>query len=301
MKRSIVQHGASSLTVTLPASWVKKYGLKKGDEVEVNEKGTSVLVSTGQETDTEKKTVDTTESGIFTKNNLTHLYLLGYDEIEINFHDEKTLKEIKDRVPECIGFEIIDQKPNKVYIKSIATALEAEFDVMLRKSFLVTIEMAKGILEALRKDDIEKLKEMRHLESINNRFTICCARILNKRGYKNAKRTNQMYEVVKNLERATDEYKYICDVLVEDSLKLNKEILDFFDAVNDYYYDFYQLFYKFQPELKKKIFFDRKKLLKKGEELLQKSKGKESLVIHYLMNVVSRTYDIAGPYFAMIL
>ncbi|MFC1732491.1 AbrB/MazE/SpoVT family DNA-binding domain-containing protein [candidate division KSB1 bacterium] len=306
MKRSIVQHGASSLTVTLPSGWVKKFGLKKGDEVNVTEKGPSVVISTEHETETEKKTVDTTDFGLFTKNNLTHVYMLGYDEVEITFDDEKTLQEIKKRVPECIGFEIIDQKPNKVFIKSIATALESEFDVMLRKSFLVTIEMGKEILEALKKKDYGKLKELRHLESINNRFTICCARILNKRGYKNPKRTNQMYEIVKNIERATDEYKHICDIFSEENkdaknTKLSKEILDLFAEVNDYYYTFYQLFYKFQPELKKKVYLDRKKLIEKGKQILVKSKGKETLLIHYLINFVNRTYDIAGPYFALIL
>ena len=301
MKRSIVKHGASSLTITLPSSWVKKFGLRKGDDLYVEEKGPSVVVSTKSEAETKKKVVDTTDFGIFTKNNLTHLYLLGYDEVEISFDDEKTLKEIKERVPECIGYEIIDQKPNRIYIKSIATAIESEFDVLLRKSFLITIEMANGILEALKNGDYPRLKELRHLESINNRFSICCARILNKRGYKNPDRTNQMYELVKNIERAADEYKYICDVFSDEDIKVKKDILDFFKDVNDYYYTFYKLFYKFEPELKKKIYMDRKKLLETGKKLIVGSKGKEILVSHYLMSVVNRTYDIAGPYFALIL
>ena len=35
MKRNLVQHGASTLMVSLPAEWAKKHGLRKGDQVEI--------------------------------------------------------------------------------------------------------------------------------------------------------------------------------------------------------------------------------------------------------------------------
>jgi phosphate uptake regulator len=301
MKRRLVQHGYSSLTVTLPNKWIKQLNLKKGDEVDVSQQDKDLIVSVEQKEESQKKTFDVTESGIFTKNNLTHLYLLGYDEMEIRFKDEKTLSEIKKRVPECIGYEIIDQKPNRVYIKSIATALETDFDLMLRKGFLITSEMGKEMLEAVRKQDYEKLTELRHLESINNRFTMCCARILNKKGHAKYKRTLPAYDLVKQLERIADEYKYICDLLKNYNARVPKHILDFFAKINDYYYGFYQLFYKFRPELKKDIYENRIKLLQEGKEIIIKTKGKESMLIHYLMNVLSKTYDAAGAYFAFML
>src|SRR3989338_6301393 len=172
MRRKIVKHGSTSLTVTLPFEWVQKYGLKKGDELELEVIGSKVCFSTGKDIHSNKKEVDTTEWGLFTKNNLTHLYQLGYDEIEVRFDDEKTLQEIIARVPECIGFEIIDQKPNSIYIKSIAHTLEEDFDILLRKSFLITNEMAKSVLEEIKSNDFEKLKEIRHLEFLNNKFTM---------------------------------------------------------------------------------------------------------------------------------
>jgi len=47
MKRKIVQHGSSSLTITLPIKWVEKFGLKKGGELNVEENGPTLLISTG--------------------------------------------------------------------------------------------------------------------------------------------------------------------------------------------------------------------------------------------------------------
>jgi len=301
MKRKIVQHGSSSLTITLPVKWAQKYKLKKGDEINVEESGPSLMITTEHEIAVPKKQVSTTESGIFTKNNLSHLYQLGYDEIEIRFDDNKTLQEIKKRLPDLIGFEIIDQKENKVYIKSIATTIETEFDTLLRKSFMITNEMAKSVLNVLEKGQYEKLNEIRNMESLNNRFTDVCIRILNKKGYKNAKRTMQMYEIVKNIERIADEFKFICDLFSDYNKKIDKTILQSFREAIDYYLAFYEMFYKFDPKLKKKIYQDRERLIKKYSMQLGKSKNTMSVFIHHLMNIVQKTYDGAGGYFALVL
>ena len=301
MKRKIVQHGSSSLTITLPIKWVEKFGIKKGDELDVEEAGPVLMLSTEQEIASPKKEFSATESGIFTKNNLSHLYQLGYDEIEIRFEDPKTIEELKERLPDCIGYAIIDQKGNKVYIKSIATTIESEFDTLLRKSFMITNEMAKEVLQALEKGEYGKLKEIRNMESLNNRFTDVCIRILNKKGYKVPKRTMQMYEIVKNIERIADEFKYICDLFSGNNKKLDKAVIESFKEAVDYYLAFYNMFYKFDPKLKEKIYLDRKKLLEKYNSQLKKSKGDISLFLHHLINIILKTYEGAGGYFALVL
>ena len=35
MKRKVVKHGTSTLTVSLPSLWAKEYGLKPGDELRI--------------------------------------------------------------------------------------------------------------------------------------------------------------------------------------------------------------------------------------------------------------------------
>lgn len=241
------------------------------------------------------------ESGMFTKNNLSHLYQLGYDEIEIVFDNPKTLDEIKKRLPSCMGFELIDQKKNRVYIKNIAATMESEFDTLLRKSFQITNEMARELLDALKKGEFNRLREIRNLESLNNKFTDICIRILNKRGYKNQKRTMQMYEIIKNIERIADEFKYICDIFSSNGHKIDAASLGSFKEVVDYYLTFYEMFYKFSPKLKNKLYSERKKLNDKFKKQLEKSKGKNALFLHHILRLLEKTYDGAGGYFALVL
>src|SRR3989344_5825741 len=242
MNRKIVQHGSSSLTITLPIKWAEKFHIKKGDEINVEESGNSLVISTNKEQSNVKKIIKK-EDGKFTKNNLSHLYQLGYDEIEIEISDDKTLKEINERLPNCIGYEIIDQKNNKIYIKSIVTTLESEFDNMLRKSFLVTDEMIKELINLLEKKEFKKINDVRNLENLNNKFTDICIRILNKKGYKIQSRTFQIYEIIKNTERLADEFKYICDSLDKvNKDKFDKSIILDIKLIHGYFKLFQELF-----------------------------------------------------------
>lgn len=301
MKRSIVRHGSSSLTITLPRKWVEKFRLNKGDELDVEESGPRVIISTEQESGSSRKEFSDKEWGIFTGNNLSHLYQLGYDEVELRFTDPHTLDEVKKRLSNCLGWEIIDQKENKIYIKSIATTLDTEFDQLLRKAFLLTNELARNLVEALEKQHYSRLPEIRELEQLNNKFTDICIRILNKRGYAPANRTMQMYEIVKNIERIADEFKYICDVFKGSSKKIDADALKLFKEVVEYYLAFYQLFYKFDVELKKKLYLERKKLIQRLARKMETSKGVNSLFLHHQMEIVQKTYEGAGGYFALVL
>ena len=58
MKRKIIQLAGKTHVVSLPSKYVKKYGLKKGDEVDVEERGAQIVLSHGRETAIEKVTID---------------------------------------------------------------------------------------------------------------------------------------------------------------------------------------------------------------------------------------------------
>jgi len=54
MKRKIIQTAGKTMVVSLPSAWVKKYGIKKGEEVEVEERGAEISVSTKRGYDLEE-------------------------------------------------------------------------------------------------------------------------------------------------------------------------------------------------------------------------------------------------------
>ena len=55
MKRKVIQIAESTQLVSLPRKWALKYGVKKGDEVDVLEEGNKIVVSTGVEDEKKSK------------------------------------------------------------------------------------------------------------------------------------------------------------------------------------------------------------------------------------------------------
>lgn len=46
MKRKVIQMAGKTMVVSIPSDWVKKYGIKKGDELELEKKNRNIIIST---------------------------------------------------------------------------------------------------------------------------------------------------------------------------------------------------------------------------------------------------------------
>jgi phosphate uptake regulator/antitoxin component of MazEF toxin-antitoxin module len=297
MKRKIVKQGAATMTISLPASWIKKFNLKVGDELNIDEVGNKIEISTEKAMGEAKIVLDAEKLGFFTKNELGHLYFLGYDEVVINFKNKEILAQIKDRLPDLIGYEIIDQTENKITIKSISSGLEGEFDNILRKVFLLLKEMADNIYDALKNSQFQRLRQIREMEGLNNRFTAFLNRIISKKGYKRPDRSLQAYDMIQNLERVADEYKYICDDLADRKTPVDKDVLELLSKINNYYKRLYEIFYKFDPKKKLVIYRERKSLKDKAAEFLKSEK--ETVLSAHLVSLLEKLYNTAGSYLAL--
>jgi len=292
MKRKLVKQGAATMTISLPSTWIKKFHVKEGDEIDVNESGNILEISTEKATSFKKIELDHTSSYFFTKNNLTQLYMLGYDEIIIHFKDDTVPKQINERVSECIGFEVIDQSEEKIVVKSISSGLEEEFDTILRKVFLSVKEIGESVYKALKNKEFSRLKQIRQMETINNKFAVFLMRLLSKKGYKDPDRTSQAYDMIQNLERTADEYKYICDSYIDHKKTIDKQVLALLKELNEYYEVVYSLFYVFDTQKRKIIYQDRKVLKNKAMGFLKNNK--EIILSHHLIMLSERIYNTAG-------
>jgi len=297
MKRKIVKQGAATMTISLPASWIKKFNLKVGDELNIDEVGNKIEISTEKAMGERKIELDYTKIGKFVKSDLSHIYVLGYDEVVIHFKNEETLKRIQEVVPVCIGYEIVEQSEDKIIIKSISSALEEEFDNILRKTFLMLKEMSENVHDALKNREFARLKQIRQMESINNKFTNFLKRVLSKKGYSVQGRTLPAYDMIQNLERVADEYKYICDDLIDNKRAIDKNVLILLKEINDYFELVYGMYYKFEPNKKIKIYEKRRELRKKAVNLLKSNT--EVVLTSRLINVIEKIQNTAGSYLAI--
>ena len=90
MQRKLVQMGEHTVMTAIPSKWVQKHNLKAGNYIEFTEVDNKLLLtSTAEifEKSTEINILSPTVEVIWRI--IQPTYLLGYDEVKINFKDEK--------------------------------------------------------------------------------------------------------------------------------------------------------------------------------------------------------------------
>lgn len=302
MKRKLIQMAGKTMVVSLPSSWVKKYGLKKGEEIDLEEQGQRVVISTGKEYDIEKVRIDlkgATERAI--RWTLSALHKSGFDEIVIDHDKKETVKIIEELIKDLYtGFTIMEQTKERCILKSISKDKESELDPTLRRAFLVTMSMGEETLEAIKKRKFGDLKELAMKERMNNQLTNFCERILNKRGYKDHKKTNFMYVIAWNLEKICDNYNYICNLLKDaKKVKIGNDIIKLYESANNLFKEYYGLFYKFDINRLSELGAKKKEIEKETRKIMKGKTEIEVELIHHLLTIVSQTADFSASTIAL--
>ncbi|MFC1741873.1 AbrB/MazE/SpoVT family DNA-binding domain-containing protein [Nanoarchaeota archaeon] len=297
IKRKVIQIAGSTCLVSLPKDWIKSMNVKKGDELDLQVENEKVVVSADSDSKPELIKVDVTDAELFVFRFLGAIYKSGYDEVEMRIGDNTSLKDLSRQINAMLpGYEIVDQHGSTCVIKNISKGLESEFDILLRKIFLITRTMANNTLEAIKTKEYSHLSDTLILEETTNRFCNFCERLLNKRGYKNTKKTTFVYNIVWELEKVADQFKYLNNYILEKkNIKISKETIVMFEKVNDLFSTFYELFYKFDQAKVQKIAEGRKTLVAESNRLFA-SRTTDPKIVHHLENVVQMVFNMTGSY-----
>lgn len=179
MKRKLVKQGAATLMVSIPSKWAKKFNLDKGDEIEVEEKGSSLILGLeGKKafSETEINLISLTETSVRTL--ITNAYRLGYDKITLNFEEKATLEIVKDIVEHnLVGFEIIKKESNFCILENITEPSGDQFNNIFSKIFMNIDEL---FILAEKMMLGEKHQPYRETELKIQQFDNFCRRIISK-------------------------------------------------------------------------------------------------------------------------
>lgn len=274
MKRRVIQIANSTQLISLPRKWSVKYGVKKGDEIEVEEQGNKLLVATEKSVDIQKIEIDVT--GLDRTSILYYiqsLYRMGYDEITVKFNEpytihlrtnekKKVISVVHEVVSRLIGIEILQQKENFCIIKDISETSSKDFDTALRRIFLLLLDVNKDLLEGAKTDNITLIETIDEKHDSVMKFVSYCLRILNKKGYEDQRKASVIYHIIANLDKVVDVIKYSARYLLDNDVTLKKESKIFLEPIHsavDMYYDF---FYKFDIKKMRVLYENRDKVIK---------------------------------------
>jgi phosphate uptake regulator len=299
MGRKLIQHGISSLTVSLPRKWVQKNNLKKGGEVEVSESGSRLIISAQKHHEHRKIDIDISDAKPMIRKIIGAAFKSGYDEVNIKFSSFDELKAVQDLMREQFsGFEIISQSKNNIVIKNISQTDFEEFSNVLRRLFFVLNQTASEISDAAEKDDFSWMKKITLMKIESDKYADYCRRSINMGFEAEHMRVSPLYVIIEQLEKTMDRYRDLCEYASSNKIKISSQTKSFLKELGNFQEDFYNLFYKF--ETGKMRDFGRKKeiLQKKLEQIELQCPKKEIKIIALLDRILNLIFDLNGPLMA---
>lgn len=249
--RKIQFTGKSTYIVSLPKKWVGDLGLKKGDQILVQRKGTSSLQIVPYNTRTKRESeiatleIDPKEQPSSVERKLIALYFLHFKTISI--------KPIKGRITPSqrtgirntvkkilMGSEITAESSDGITIQILINLVELSVVGALKRMLLLAKSMQNDALLAIKEGNIELANEVINSDDDVDRFSFYITRqlaiaienehLLKEMGFSNARDCLGYRLIIKNIERMGDH-----------AVRISKDVLDYkkpisgkiFDAIRD--------------------------------------------------------------------
>ena len=152
--RKLQLTGGSSLAITLPKKWVDHFGLKSKDTVVIySQKSGSLIIQPARYKEQLLKTVlkiDGLTKDMLTRE-LTAHYISGSDELTIK--SKRITRDQRNRIREIlqslIGYEIIDESSEEVFIKNIFDVTKFPIIQNVEKMFVIVKSMFNDAIKAI--------------------------------------------------------------------------------------------------------------------------------------------------------
>lgn len=273
-----MKQGTATMMISLPAKWIRKFNLKKGDEVHVEEFDKGLVIKTDSSLiKSNKAIIDVSGFNPLVNRVLISFYVKGIDELEVRFSDANDISDFQKRViNELIGFEIIKQTSSSFIIKDITSMDNQNIDDIINRIFLILDSIAEELAISINKK--QDLKHIIDIDSSINKFVNFSLRILNKKGYTKFDRTLQMYSIVSLLEEIGDLYKKIAIELQKNKTLMNNDVVFTIKELKEFLHLYHKLLFNFNKK--------EAVLLANKYEAIKKRLKQKSVVDIYLFGIL---------------
>tara|TARA_Y100000310_G_scaffold167856_1_gene167827 strand:- start:35411 stop:36352 length:942 start_codon:yes stop_codon:yes gene_type:complete len=152
MKRRVIKQGHNTLTITLPAQWVKANSINAGEEVNILTENNNLTISKEGGNNVKRKlTIDLKSNDYqFIRLTLNNIYRMGVDVLRVNFKTNKQFEYVQEISNlNLIGFEVVKKGKDYCVLENIAEPSDGDINVLLRRIFLIIKETLEFLEEDL--------------------------------------------------------------------------------------------------------------------------------------------------------
>ncbi len=299
IRRKVVLQGNSTLSISLPLKWAQKYGVQKGDEIDIREESDRLIVSAQNQGPHTYELIQDV-SGLdprLVDRLIARSYQKGYDKLILTHNDPTLLKIIQDKVKELIGFEIMEYNDRSCVIQSISKRIDLDFEICLRKLFLGLRYMLHALEEAYRKSDYKALEHLYRRDLEINRLAYFCLRQLSKDHFTDGEATHKghvLYYLIESAEDLGDGLKRLAAELAV-AKKKSERIEELFKRILVQYELSYSYFYSPTKEKANTAYQFNKEIRKEIMKILSSTPSKdEHIAVYYLSEATHIIYHFAS-------
>ncbi len=298
MKRKIVKQGAATMMISLPAKWIKANELKKGDEINIERIGKDLHISLSPEKqkklETSIKLSGLTETSIRTL--ITNTYRAGYDKINIELENNEQFKILKNVIEtRLIGFEITKKQKKSCLVENITEPSPDQFDNILNKIFLNIEELFEITQDRLKGNETEDYEETANRIQKYDNF---CRRVIIKRKLIEQK-SEMFWSFLSSIIRAYRDIYYL-NKFLNKKIKISKETKELLQGSEKIFKILIKSYKEKNLENLNKIHELQKEFIKKSYLCLEKTKGKENIIIYRLASSIRQFYQAVSPLTGLI-
>jgi phosphate uptake regulator len=282
-QRKLIAQGPSSVTISLPHKWITEHNLQKGSVVYIDTELNKLIITAAPAKSSQSITLSNEHlDKIMIIHLLQAAYRASFDEITLNLDQSEVIafpsmqkspaqSVAHYMVGRFVGLEVVEQNAKQLVIKRITQEDSADFEQLLRRIFLLILELSNQFYEIFEKNQINKLELIKEQHDYINNLTNYCLRILIKQGYNSRRETMLYYHIIASLDKIVDFYKYVADDKKKVDKKVSPHALHIISQLQANLRLYYEIFYKYDQkklsefnkrrwEIKKSINTNLKKL-----------------------------------------
>lgn len=295
MKRKVIQLAGKTFVVSLPSKWAKQQGIKKGDEVNLEEQESKLILSSSSIKTSNKKELDSDKLEILTKRSLFRQYQEGADEIQINFSNPRRIQDIQEYLNELIGYEIVKQGKQHAIINDVSGQKQQEFDQIMRRLFLLFKGMIEDSITAFKEKDKEALKNIIYRDLEINKFTHFCLRLLSKQNIKQDKKM-AYFTMLYTLERIGDDYKNMINYMTETKKMPDKEVIKLCETFHKFFTKTYEFTFNNKLSTAKDITIIHAQLRAKTKKYMETKNIQTGFFLHAITKSLITLQELQLPH-----
>lgn len=288
MERKLIQIAESTSMVSLPCKWVRKYNLKKGNALAVEENGAYLVISPSQIASSAEVTFDFTEkvTDAYIRKRILTAYIKGIDVIRVQYADQKIPALIQEYMRDMQNYTIINQTKTELIIKDLSPPQGKELNETIQRVFYLLRELADATEQSLRNREITAAQAIKSMDFNVDRLVYLGLRTINRNGLREYTNNNSLYALLIVLEEIGDQYRRMIKRFIEQPEKTSEQVLQELTTTKEYLFKFQQ-FYQYPSEAKAR---ELHKIYKEFGPALREIKTETKMDIHILSHIASVRY-----------